>query len=148
MRVLLVPSCWLLACFTGCGVGNPIPIQEYSAFVSRSGASYASARDGGELSIWFSPQRYGYEIQGLSIKDVVAPEGSAVDVSKPSSAKGEQWIILTVRNVNTARKDWHIRWDVYQGDDLKQTIHVSISPPPEVKILIDGREVSTSRLPA
>jgi hypothetical protein len=147
MRIPLITSCWLVACVGGCNVGNPIPTREYSAFVWRSGASYAGDRDGGEVSIWFSPQRYGYEIQGLSIKNVLAPEGSEVDVSNPSSAKGEQWMILTVHNVKTAKTNWRITWDVYQGMECKQRVQVIIAPPPEVKIMIDGQEVGTSRAP-
>ena len=138
--------CWMVASIAGCNPGSPTPTQEYFAFVSRSGGTYVPRYDdtyvvdphNGKVSIWFSPRKYGVEIQGLSIKNVLAPEGSEVDVSNPSSAKGEQWIILTVSNVNTAKADWHIAWDIYQGTDRKQTIHVVITPPPEVRIMIDG----------
>ena len=143
MRVALISACWMVVCMAGCHPGSPIRTQEYSTFRARSGASYVRDRDGGSVSLWLSPQRYGYEIQGLSIKNVLAPAGSEVEVSNPSSAKGEQWMILTVRNVNTAKADWHITWDVYQGTVRQQTIHVVITPPPEVKIMIDGREAGT-----
>lgn len=146
MRMCLL-TLWLTTVLAGCKVGNPTPTHEYLDFVSRSGASYASDCNGGEVCIWFRPQRSGYEIQGLSIKNVQVPEGSIVDVSRPSTAKGEQSMILTVRNVNLAESVWRIAWDVYQGNVRRQTIHVDVTPPPDVKASVDGYEVPTRRLP-
>jgi hypothetical protein len=145
MRVILICFCWVICCTVGCNAGSTTPTQEYSAFVPMPGASFASALNDGDMSLWFSPQKYGVEIQGLSIKNILAPEGSEVSVSNPSSAKGQQWMILTVHSVNNAKTDWHIAWDIYQGQNCKQTIRAIITPPPEVKIMIDGRDVATSR---
>lgn len=145
MRMWLY-TLWIITILAGCNAGKPIPTQDYSTFAARSGASYAPERNDGEVCIWFSPLGYK-EIQGLSAKIVQAPDGSIVDVSPPSWAKGEQSIILTIRNVNLARSMWRISWDVYQGGVLKQTVHVDVSPPPEVKVRSDGQEVPTRRLP-
>ena len=141
MRIHLAALCCVAALVAGCNIGNPIPAREYSEFASRSGGSYVPDHNNGEVSVWFSPKRYGYEIQGLSIKNVTGPRESEIGVTGPSSAKGEQWIILSVHNINAAKTDWHIAWDVYQGNTSKQTIHVTISPPPDVKLTIDGDEV-------
>jgi hypothetical protein len=147
MKALSIASWCILVYTAGCAVGNPIPTGEYSPFMSRSGGHYAPDRNGGEVSVWYSPERYGYEIQGLSIRNLQAPLGSAAEVSGPSSAKGEQWIILRARNVNSAKGDLRITWDVYQEAICKQSMTVVISPPPTVKVEVMGAPGADLRPP-
>jgi hypothetical protein len=130
----------IVLCLLGCVGPVRIETSQYSPFVVSGRAVHGWQPDDGKLSIWFSPEAYGHEIQGLTIHNIVVPEGSMAKIGSPSWAKGEQWLTFRIANVNDT-EEADFSWDIHQDGVFKQSIHVTIIPTPKMNVIVDGESI-------
>ena len=139
----------LIVCMLGIamvvgGCWQPPVTEVYGPFVSGGQlhgvevGSYIPHLDG-QIIVDMIPKSYpGHARRGLSVRNFIAPEESEAVVFPPDWAKGTFRMVLMVTNMNAAKRDWYFSWDVYQGEERKQTVQVSVTPPPDVYITVDG----------